>query len=72
VTCGCAGPTHLPYRAYLLECASADAADPFWEAIGDHLEAVRQAAQGRKGRKGKRARVARIWSSITGSTPAGQ
>jgi hypothetical protein len=55
-------------RAYLLECTSADAADPFWAAIHDHLEAVRQAAEGRKGRKGKRARAARLWSSITGST----
>jgi hypothetical protein len=55
-------------RAYLLECTSADAAEPFWAAIGDHLEAVRQAAEGRKGRKGRRARAARIWSSITGST----
>jgi hypothetical protein len=55
-------------RAYLLECTSADAADPFWAAISDHLEAVRQAAEGRKGRKGRRARAARLWSSITGST----
>jgi hypothetical protein len=52
-------------RAYLLECTSADAADPFWEAITDHLAAVRQAAEGRRG---KRARAARVWSSVTGST----
>jgi hypothetical protein len=52
-------------REYLLKCAAADAADPFWAAISDHLAAVRQAAEGRKGR---RARVARVWSAVTGST----
>ena len=52
-------------RAYLLECTSAAAADPFWEAIGDHLAAVRQAAEGRRGRRG---RAARLWSGVSGST----
>jgi hypothetical protein len=43
-------------RAYLLECTSA-AADPFWDAIGDHLAAVKQAAEGRRGSGPRAARV---------------
>jgi hypothetical protein len=51
-------------RAWLLECTPADAADPFWAAIREHLDAVKQAAEGRRGRRAP----ARLWSSVTGST----
>jgi hypothetical protein len=52
-------------RAWLLEAATADAADPWWTAIREHLDAVKQAAEGRRGR---RARLERVWASMTGST----
>ena len=32
-------------RAWLLEAATADAADPWWTAIREHLDAVKQAAE---------------------------
>ena len=52
-------------RAWLLESAPADPADPWWSAIREHLDAVKQAAEGRRGR---RARISRVWASMTGST----
>jgi hypothetical protein len=52
-------------RAWLLETGSADADDPWWGAIREHLGAVKQAAEGRGGR---RARLERVWASMTGST----
>jgi hypothetical protein len=52
-------------RAWLLETTPADADDPWWAAIREHLAAVKQAAEGRRGR---RARLERIWASMTGST----
>jgi hypothetical protein len=52
-------------RAWLLETGSADADDPWWGAIREHLGAVKQAAEGRSGR---RARLERVWASMTGST----
>jgi hypothetical protein len=33
-------------RAWLLEAPTADAADPWWTAIREHLDAVKQAAEG--------------------------
>ena len=52
-------------RAWLLETTPADADDPWWAAIREHLAAVKQAAEGRRGR---RARLERVWASMTGST----
>ena len=52
-------------RAWLLETGGADADDPWWGAIREHLGAVKQAAEGRAGR---RARLERVWASMTGST----
>ena len=52
-------------RAYLLDAGPAAADDPWWTAIREHLEAVKQAAEGRRGR---RAQFHRLWASVTGST----
>ncbi len=52
-------------RAYLLECAPAGENDPFWAAIREHLEAVKQAAEGRHRR---RDRITHLWSGVSGST----
>jgi len=52
-------------RAWLLDGPPADPGDPWWAAIREHLEAVKQAAEGRRGR---RARISRLWASMTGST----
>jgi hypothetical protein len=52
-------------RAYLLDATPADADDPWWTAIREHLDAVKQAAEGRRGR---RAQSHRVWASVTGST----
>jgi hypothetical protein len=52
-------------RAWLLDVLQADPTDPWWAAIREHLDAVKQAAEGRRGRRG---RSHRLWSSMTGST----
>jgi hypothetical protein len=52
-------------RAWLLEAGPAHADDPWWTAIREHLDAVKQAAEGRRGR---RAQSHRLWASVTGST----
>jgi hypothetical protein len=52
-------------RAYLLDAGPAAADDPWWTAIREHLDAVKQAAEGRRGR---RAQFHRLWASVTGST----
>jgi hypothetical protein len=52
-------------RAWLLDITPADAGDPWWAAIREHLDAVKAAAEGRRGR---RARVERVWAAVTGST----
>jgi hypothetical protein len=52
-------------RAWLLDGPPADPGDPWWAAIREHLDAVKQAAEGRPGR---RARSSRLWASMTGST----
>jgi hypothetical protein len=52
-------------RAWLLDGPPADPGDPWWAAIREHLDAVKQAAEGRPGR---RARIARLWATMTGST----
>jgi hypothetical protein len=46
-------------RAWLLEAPTADAADPWWTAIREHLDAVKQAAEGRRGRPALAARGCR-------------
>jgi hypothetical protein len=48
-------------RAWLLEASPAEADQPWWSAIREHLEAVKQAAEGRR-------RTGRVWASVTGST----
>ena len=52
-------------RAYRLDAGPADVDDPWWTAIREHLDAVKQAAEGRRGR---RAQFHRLWASVTGST----
>jgi hypothetical protein len=52
-------------RAWLLDGPPADPGDPWWAAIREHLDAVKQAAEGRPGR---RARISRLWATMTGST----
>jgi hypothetical protein len=52
-------------RAWLLDTVTADPSDPWWAAIREHLDAVKQAAEGRHGR---RPRAHRLWASMTGST----
>ncbi|HET9558489.1 MAG TPA: hypothetical protein VFS70_15220 [Actinomycetota bacterium] len=52
-------------RAYLLDATPADADDSWWTAIREHLDAVKQAAEGRRGRRGQSHRM---WASVTGST----
>jgi hypothetical protein len=52
-------------RAWLLDGPPASPDDPWWAAIREHLDAVKQAAEGRRGR---RARISRVWASMTGST----
>ena len=51
-------------RAWLLEANPDDADDPWWTAIREHLEAVKQAAEVKRGRRGR----GRVWASLTGST----
>jgi hypothetical protein len=51
-------------RAWLLAANPDDADDPWWTAIREHLEAVKQAAEVKRGRRGR----GRVWASLTGST----
>jgi hypothetical protein len=48
-------------RAWLLDASPAGANEPWWSAIREHLEAVKQAAEGKR-------RTGRVWASVTGST----
>ena len=50
-------------RAWLLDVTPADPGDPWWASIREHLDAVKQAAEGRRGRRG---RYHRLWASVTG------